>query len=88
MRAKSVPTDSYKRGFRRGLKDLDPSPPADKGEAWEYLNGFLDATKDRGIGEYGVIDQERAEIARRSKHRRGADQGGQGQGEEEAAGEH
>lgn len=69
---RSQQRDSYDRGFTCGSLDLTPRPPADKGEAWEYWNGYLDATKGRGIGDYGVIDQERAENARLCKATRHA----------------
>lgn len=57
--------DSYARGFSCGRMGLNPRPPGDAGERWEYWNGFLDATQDMGVGDYGVVDQERAEFARR-----------------------
>ena len=83
---RSLQRDSYRRGFTCGSLDLDPRPPDDAGEQWEYWNGFLDATKDRGIGDYGVIDQERAEIARRGKATRHAVQAQEAQSRRERSG--
>lgn len=80
-----VPRDSYRRGFMCGKQDREPNPPANKAEAWEWWNGYLDATKDMGIGDHGVFDQERAEIARNAKNRRGQDQSGEGESDTEEA---
>jgi len=61
-----IKTPIYERGFKDARADRPCTPPEDKSLAWEYNNGYLDASRTMKPVTTGIYDSDKQAVARKN----------------------